>query len=398
MKKSSRKNTSLRLFLQKKNRKNKTMFYIFRFFVVFTAFLLLSGFYPFENKNYSNFPPDTKDTIFVYDTVVIYDTAYVYDTIYVDEVLSDSLNDSTFVIKRINKQRIYVIKDTLLRVQKNSSNFLPSFFYRFSLSGYFSPIYSKPDFYANTIYNEILNTNNNSLSPLLGYTAGVNLNFHKFNFELSSGLNFTQIKSDFNFMKTSLQIDTSYYYKYFTKTEMKIDTVLFLNLDTLLATGETLWVNVLDTNYITFLDSSIQPKADTTEYLTPEKKINSFNYIEIPFIFGYNIRKRTFSITPEIGIIAGIIMYSQGKIVSLGNIKQSRVISNETKLSNVLISMYAGFGFSYYLSKKIDFTVKAYYRQNINSIFENYPLFFRYKIFGLQFGIKYKFLYSKKPK
>jgi hypothetical protein len=334
----------------------------------------------------SNFPPETKDTIFVYDTIYLHDTTYIYDTVFEDVNDFDTLKQ----LKTYLKSNPEFLQDLFL--ESNSNPFYNKKFNSvFSIEYNFSAIYSNQIFTDDNIYSEYIEKNKNALSPLPGFSSGFNFNYYNKNKFISSGLNFTVLKNSFNNLSTEYYVEFVDYYQHFQNETIRIDTILFINIDTLLATGDTVYQIYQDTNHIFTLDSTLIKIPDTTETKFQDKAVNKFIYLEIPLIIGKTYKYQNFTLSPEIGIITGMLLNTSGKLISINDINTSEPIKPKSDVAFINLSAHFGLKTEYYISPKINFSVKSYYRFNINSIFSNYPIISKNNIFGLQLGLRYKF-------
>ncbi len=374
--------------LFKKNRHILT--YVSVFFVLTFSVIVLSSFKPMPKTNLELYFPDNDDTIYLYDTVYYYDTTYVYDTVYLSENITDTVN----IILDKPKNNIFFKGNFLSNlIKKNNKHVLPSNRYLFSFDFSLSPMYSYHNFSSDFIYDSVSNLNKSSVQEGISRTMGLGINFHKPLTTFSSGIYYTNYRESFNYLVTDFLIDTILAYSYSTTSIMQIDSTAFINIDTLLATGDTIYYYFKDTNYITSLDSALVPKIDSIEYKRNDKANNSYSYIEIPLIFNFNFNKSNISISPQIGIITSFFMDSNGKIVSLTDINQSADIENEAKFAKINFSIYGGVRVNYFLTRRFDFFTSAYFRKNLNSIFIDYPIVSRFNTFGLRFGFRYKMVY-----
>lgn len=362
--------------------------------LVLFFFVLLPFTFAFNFQTY-DFPPEKNDTI--YDTVVIYDTAYVYDTVYVKEVIRDTVrifesdiskkNDSFNIVKSIQDNRNILKK---LKERTHSFNKL-----KFGLDFNFSPFYGIQKITSNNVYYDAVNINLSTLSPSIGYSVGSSLSFNKSLIQSSVGFAFTEIKQDFSFLSTGLKIDTVNYYKYFAVSEINIDSIAFINIDTLMATGDTIYEYYIDTTYIQSMDSVLSQKQDSVEFQFKDNCINKIRYYEIPVIFSLPFYFKSTLLKPEIGIIVGIFMFSEGKVVSLENLKVSNDINSEIAFSKLALSLYGGIRLESYLNRRISLFFRIFYRRNLSPVAGNYPLTIKYNIYGLQLGLMYRFNFIK---
>ncbi len=366
------------------NLKNRHVItYVSVFFIFLFVIILLSSFKPVPLKSKVHFL-DTDDTIYVYDTVYYYDTTYFYDTIY----LSNKIVDTTKIfIKKTRYDNVYKDSSDFSLVSKKNN--IPYGKYFMSLDFLVSPMFFKHSFSSDFIYKANSNLNKLSIKEQISKMFGVGVNYHHQYTTISSGAFFSNYHESFNYMVSDYVVDTVMAYRYFTTTNIKIDTIEFYNIDSLLI-GDTVIEYYFDTTRITLLDSTLFPKVDSVEYKRNDKSDNYYRFIEIPLIFSFNFYKSKFTISPQIGIITSFFVNSKGKIVSLADVNQSIDIERETKFSKVNLSLYGGVRVNYFLSKRFDFFTSAYFRKSLNSLYIDYPIVSRFNTFGLNFGLRYK--------
>lgn len=361
--------------------------YMSVFFILMFSVIVLSSFKP-TYKNNSKFNPGIDDTIYVYDTVYYYDTTYYYDTVFIANKKTDSLN---IEIKKSIFPKLFKNRPTsIIKANENKKILNNNFLFSVDLS--ISPLFFKHSFSSDFIYKDASQYNKSSIQEELSNTFGVGLNYHHKNVTLGSGIFFSKFNESFNYLVEDYLIDTILAYRFFTTTKMKIDTIEFFNIDSLLI-GDTVIEYYYDTTRITTLDSTLVPKIDSVSYKKNDKASNLYRFVEIPLIFNFNIYKPNLTISPQIGIITSFFVNSKGKIVSLANINQSVDIEKETRFSKVNLSIYGGVKLNYFISKRLDFFSSAYFRKNLNSIFIDYPIISRINAFGLSFGLRYKMIY-----
>ncbi len=343
---------------------------------------------PFIDFNLSD-KHKINDTIYIYDTVYYYDTTIIYDTVRVNNQETHFLRNFKFstaennIITYENHGNIQLI---------NQKNPLKTNQYLFSFDISLSPAYAIQKFSSDLLFNQISEINSSTIDSDISNLFGLGFNFHKKSSVFSSGIQLFTVRENFNFLATKFLTDTILDYEYFIRTELTVDSVAILNIDTLLATGDSVYFYIKDTDYISFLDSNIIELIDTLESKYKDKSTNRYRYIEIPLIYSYTINRFNYTFSPEIGIITSFFVNSKGKIVSLANHKVSKEIKDESDFSAVNLSLYTGFRLNYKLSYRYDFFTTAFYRRNINSIFRNYPVITRFNSFGFNFGIRYKFI------
>jgi len=191
-------------------------------------------------------------------------------------------------------------------------------------------------------------------------------------------------------LSAEYKIDTVSKICFEPRTQMHIDSVALINIDTLIATGDTVYYYFKDTTYNTTIDTIYRQEPDTSLNYYTQKNINSLKYIEIPLFFGKTFYTPSLNFTPQAGIITSFFVNSKGKIVSLTDLYKTENISDKIKFADINLSIYFGMTLNYYISDKFDLISSAYFRRNINSIYKDYPLLSRYNSFGINIGLRYK--------
>ncbi len=380
----------------KPGKKNKHLvisgiFRVFIFVGLVSSVFILSSFNKNPGNNTTTFPPDTKDTIYIYDTVVYYDTTFVYDTIYYPE---NKMQKDTLMYKFSGKLRYrnIMMQDSDIIVIKKVKQNKRKKLQLLSLDILLSPLYSFQTFKSDFLYTEITNKNNNSVNPSLGSSLALNINYHRPYSTFTSGINFSSLSSDFSTISAKYQIDTIIKMKLTPVIEMKIDSVQFINIDTLIATGDTVYYYITDTTYNTSIDTNFVQTPDTVMAYYNNRGNNTYTYIEIPLIYSRNFYLPNINLNPEIGIITSFFVNSEGKIVSLTDIFQTDNLKEKPKFATVNLSLYMGLKTNYRLGNKTEFITSVYFRRNINSVFKDYPIISRFNSFGISFGLRYKIL------
>ncbi len=357
--------------------------------VILLGTVLLSSFKPKVTTNSADLK--VEDTIYVYDTVVYYDTTVVYDTVYVkDKEYISLFKDSVLRLIKKTKFNDIVLQDSDFFLIKKPKSIKRKKYRYLSFDFLYAPLYSSQTFKSDMFYKDAARANKRATTPAIGHNFGVNINLHRQKNTFTGGLGITDFKTHFSTMASFWKIDTVEKMQLTQSLELQIDSIPLINIDTLLATGDTLYYYYKDTNYITHIDTAYISVPDSTEYFKIEKAKNSYSYIEIPLIFSHSFYMSNLTLNPEIGLISSFFFNSQGKVVSLADIYKISDLRTDLKGAYVCLSIYAGIKVNYYLNDKLDFISSVFYRRNINSIYYDYPLITHFNTFGLNFGLRYK--------
>nr|NQU94512.1 hypothetical protein [Bacteroidota bacterium] len=115
---------------------------------------------------------------------------------------------------------------------------------------------------------QLLNEHTNAR---LSYGAFLKYNYFQKNWGFETGLGFTRQNFDFDHQFQVPKVDTSWYWDYFNKESFLYDTTWYINLDTLLQTGDTLLIPNIDSTMIWLTDSTHKTKFDTS-YMAQSKR------------------------------------------------------------------------------------------------------------------------------
>lgn len=211
------------------------------------------------------------------------------------------------------------------------------------------------------------------------------------NLSFQTGFAFSRFtdKPDYKFLSskyyTSMvtQIVPDYNYEYFEEE--------ILNLDTLLLTGDTAWILIQDSTLITTYDTVTKPLTVQVNSINHKKTINSFSYIEIPFIAGYTFSQGKINFSLRGGIIAGILTTVEGSLPSpYSEVGTIDVKSKTTRM--YMISGIAGIEAAYAATNHISFIAAPVYRFNLLSLYKKDNIINqRFNNYGIKLGIRYNF-------
>lgn len=229
----------------------------------------------------------------------------------------------------------------------------------------------------------------NATSADYSYSAGARIGYRHKSWLAETGVSFTKFNEKFNYNYLSNQIDTSYYYNVFDSGYTKYDTIMFINLDDLLATGDTVYSSYVRETWVENTDSTLESKLDTNKIADDLNIRNIYTYVEIPLIIGYQVSKYKFTYSLNGGIITGIFMKSKGKSVSQNNTNDIIDISN-LPFIKFNYSFIVTAGINYKINNNLFLLVEPYYRQSINSMFDkNYLYSKKNKAYGATVGLRY---------
>lgn len=243
-------------------------------------------------------------------------------------------------------------------------------------------------------YADYLNHNTNQkTSP----GAGLSYSYFRNNkgFELGLGLSRYRFQFDHTFDEAS--IDTSYFWEYFEKSIYEYDTTWFLNLDTLLQTGDTLFVPGVDSTLIQVTDSIQKPDFDTTFVKKYANYNYSYSYLEIPLTGRFLLFDGKISGQLALGIVPAFLVSKSGKMPlnETGTIVGATEIAYDNGFS---LSGYGAFTLTFKLNENSAIFLEPYIRRNIYSTMKNEYFKVRHNSFGVRFGVSYTLFSTKNIK
>jgi hypothetical protein len=262
-------------------------------------------------------------------------------------------------------------------------------YWHLSAEAFIMPLFGNSQY--KTHNNELKSFNNNyggSVSTLT-LSGGILIQAKHLNFSFQTGLLYSQLtdKPDYKFLSskyhTSMvtQIIPDYNYNYFEEE--------ILNLDSLLLTGDSVWIKIIDSTLITTYDTITKPQTIQTNTIDHKRTLNKFTYIEIPLIAGYTFRQGQLNFTLRGGVIAGILTTVSGYLPSpyseVGTIDIKR---NTTR--KIMLSGIASIEAAYDATKHISFIAAPIYRFNLFSLFNKDNIVNqRFNNYGVKLGIRY---------
>jgi hypothetical protein len=262
---------------------------------------------------------------------------------------------------------------------------------KWSVDLYFAPFIFSDVLSSQAKYNDIVNLKKEAVSQRINYSFGANINCNLNNWELQSGVAYSNLQENFDYVIRTLHIDTTESYEYEYGGYFEYDTLWFVNIDTLIATGDTLWVPHINSSWIETVDSTLITDIDTIVFQHPNEILNRYSYLEIPLIFGYSINREKFSYILKGGIITGIFLNAKGKTFSLQSDNTVTDLTDELNFMKLNFTLYFSVGIIYKMSNNLNLLVEPFYRKSINSMFDNYPISNKHRSYGIKIGMRFHF-------
>lgn len=226
--------------------------------------------------------------------------------------------------------------------------------------------------------------NSNILAASIGISAGLSLKHLNF----TSGINAYSSGSYNQYSYTESSIDTSITEQIITNT---IYDTLAINIDTISIDSIILLDTIYEilTSYETdtieeityFTNDSTHLKTDTT----------LVNYIELPFLIGYQIIRGNWKINMQTGPSIAIMRFHSVAM----ELDQSSVFAPHTyeslSFTRYAINWLITPSVSYSVSEHLDIQLQPWLRFNLKSVSATNNISLQYQSYGLHAGIIYKF-------
>lgn len=298
-----------------------------------------------------------------------------------DSLALVKLEDSICVVAHIKKDSIK--KDSVARSMVNKK--LP----KIKHETFKSLQITAGAFYVNSLLNytspTIINQQNKSVKPVIGYDASAYFILNKNNFILSSGINYQQWKEQFNYELPVKTYDSIPYVSAYV-----ISSTLIPNDDTIThvdAYGNTIideitiGFDTINSPTDTIYKKRVVENNDTLAKVVAYK----YSYLSIPVVLGYQIGGETFSVTPKAGAALAVPIKSNSYYL---NTKEEDVIEN------IKAPWFLNLQISIDFSKRygsFSYSVIPIYRRTVYVIKEEKLSSNKYESMGINFGVTYHF-------
>jgi len=203
-------------------------------------------------------------------------------------------------------------------------------------------------------------------------------------FNYFTGFFYTNLTEKFIFSDSWFKVDTSYTEEVLTNNYWDIDTIWFLNLDSLLV-GDTVWVPYYDSTYITEFDTITHQHLDTTNFSKKYNNINKLYFVEFPILLSYNIILKKVSLNFVSGVFIGFFINPKYNIF----LPFDYGILSAT-FPSIFYSFYQSISFEYQISRKIGIQLGVYCKIPLSSYFNIYETNRKPISYGFSVGLNYK--------
>ncbi len=230
---------------------------------------------------------------------------------------------------------------------------------------FFAELYSSADVNVKKLYGDdeaYLSLRNNSESRSFSFSTGLGIGYaFKNGASVKTGFNYSNINERLSYRKTLG-----------TRTVITIDTIV--------------------------IDGKTHIERDTTHKVVYGDKIDkdiSFKLFDVPLIVGLKYRFSNHKLGMNIGVIFNVVSINRGYV--LDDKGEMFYFDSDTQKdgifkSNVGLSIYSSFSYSYVFNEKIDIFLEPGIRFYLDSFTKSsYPLVQKYNKFSLSFGLRYHF-------
>lgn len=209
-----------------------------------------------------------------------------------------------------------------------------------------------------------------------------------------TGLGFSKTNFLFNHTYNEEDIDTTFYWQYFQIDSYQYDTTWYINIDTLLQTGDTLLIPNVDSTLFQITDSIQQAEYDTILKAKYAGYNCSFTYLEIPLNGRYMLFDGKFSAFLVAGVIPSFLISKTGKlpVYEVGVMVETKDITYEYGFN---LSGYGAVTLHYNLHDGFSVFAEPFIRRILISTMKNDQFVYKSNSWGVKFGVSYT-LFSRK--
>ena len=379
--------------------------FVFRISVLITFIsvaLINFGASPFEGeygrtealwmKDITPVDVSVSDTIVYYDTVFIYDTIYVYESVYDTIFIYDTVY--VYDIEKLEPNPASLQTE----LQADNQNFLPevpgdayySKWQNVSFELFGSGFQHKNTFPVPDDGEDLRSKRIKSISENPGFSLGTNFNFHfSKNRYFQTGLEYSRFTENVNLSYAYTLFDTSYNTLIEEYEQLHIDTIWFLNIDSLML-GDTVYMAYPDTSYLQQADTSIVSRVKRLDKEVHKNRISTWSYLEIPVLGAFQLRKNQWTMDFKGGIITGILIrHDRYMIYPAGELYELRELTS-SEISNIVFNLYLSSNVAYQLNTHWTVLCEPYLKYPLAEINSQSPLI-KTTQSGLRLGMRYNF-------
>jgi hypothetical protein len=166
-------------------------------------------------------------------------------------------------------------------------------------------------------------------------------------------------------------------------------SIPILDLDYYLQTGDSQYIWVMDSTFISQNDTLLVQQINAHKYTEYKRTSNTYSYVELPLTAGYTFSQGKINLTLRAGVVFGLLTFASGEIPSPYSESGTAEIQKNSS-RKLLVSGISSLEIAYDATKHISIVTAPMYRMNLTSVFtDNYIVDQRFRSFGIKFGIRY---------
>ena len=314
------------------------------------------------------------DTTFTLDSIWRNDTLFLVKTTHLSVIIDDTSSVKTPKIDTLTPG-IDSISDIKKPIKKH--NLLKTNIYPYFEFGFFKIKESPP--------NLLLDS---SITYWHTNTFGVAFEVEQKYFLYSTGFQFTNFYEKFHLADNWKTIDSTINTHIEDNSYWNVDTVWYLDLDSLLI-GDTVWLPLYDSSLINQFDTSFTTDYDTSSNSYNYNRLNKVKYVEFPLIFGFHFGQKKWKYSIKTGLITGVSVY-KNYIIAIN--RDEKII--EAKFVDFSFWFYSKIGIQYSFSEKFSGRFGVYGRIPLNNQLSIFDTQRKYYSWGFSFGFSWRIAFN----
>lgn len=325
------------------------------------------------------------------------------------------INDDSGVSGKSENINYLISRNSLLPIEQTNYDFSKDTFYNkigegiffktkfYSIDAYWSGFLHQSNFVAvNPEAQDFTSQRNDASENGVGFQCfGINFNINKKHWLLQAGVSMIKIQDDFKYAnlftnphQVILMQPNNNPYNYINNGNyFLIDTpggywhYTYVS-DSTIHIKDSVWQNIIDTNLVDIYDSTLKTVYDT---LKNKKLRNTYSYIEIPVMVGYEVSYGNFDIALKGGIITSFLVNTS--IASPVSDSTGPVPAGSTpQFKSIFFSGIFSAAVHYKITEHWSIYSEPYYRKCLSDMnVKNTILNQKVNAFGVRVGVRYKF-------
>jgi hypothetical protein len=212
--------------------------------------------------------------------------------------------------------------------------------------------------------------------------------FNSFDFE--TGLMFQSVKQTYSYNNPIISNDTIVNVHINDLSYYQYSTIQIINLDTLLLTGDTVWISYTDSTLIAVFDTTYQ--TEIKEKRTDRRALHYFSYktFEIPLMLSYSQRLDRFNVAFKAGVSVAYTVATQGTLPSFSDTYGNTPVQN-SYFKTIYLNSLAAIEAQYWINERWSVSVMPMYKRTLTSITaSDLPVSLKAQSWAVFMGLKYR--------